>query len=141
MDVIVPVLIGLVLVSIHALTLFVMMGYIKRIILCTKKIDAMVKSVTEEVHKHEDSQTGKTEYDYSYLVTFKYDYNGQTYESSHNYSDHCRYIKNQNTIIKINPHNPRESWTKGELKDLLIISLIIPVLAFFDYVYIICVFK
>ena len=40
--------------------------------------------------------------------------------SSHNYSKHCIYYKGQNTVIKINPNKPTESWTKGELKNGLL---------------------
>jgi hypothetical protein len=105
-------------------------------IVCTETIVAKVKYVDEKQHKHEDSKTGKVTYDYSYDVTFQYDYNGQIYESEHNYSKHCRYSKNQNTDIKINPHNPEESWTKGELIDILKLSLSIPLLVFFDLIYI-----
>ena len=131
---------GVILVIINLLTLSVMIGKIKRMISCTKKIVAKVTSVQEEIDKDEDSETGKVKYKYSYRVTFKYDYNGNAYESEHTYNNHCRYCKNSNTEIKINPHKPKESWTKGELKDVLAIALFIPVLLFLNYLYIITVF-
>lgn len=130
------VIVGLILLFFHLLILCVILGNLKRMIVCTETIVAKVKYVDEKQHKHEDSKTGKVKYDYSYEVTFQYDYNGQIYESEHNYSNHCRYSKNQNTDIKINPHNPEESWTKGELIDILKLSLSIPLLVFFDLIYI-----
>lgn len=54
--------------------------------------------------------------------------------------NHCRYCKNSNTEIKINPHKPKESWTKGELKDILSIALFIPVLVFLNFLYIVSIF-
>lgn len=112
MEYIVPVLVGAVLLLFHVLTLFVIIKDIKRMILCTETVDAKVETVSRELHKHKDSKTGKVEYKYSYRVTFKYDYNGQTYVSFHTYSKRCKYSENQNTEIKINPHNPEESWIK-----------------------------
>ena len=141
MGVVGAVLAGLVLLVFHVLTLFVMIGDMKRLILCTNTVDAQVEDVTEEVHRYKDSKTGKVKHKRSYRVAFQYDYNGQTYKSFHVYSKHCRYSENQDTEIKINPHNPEESWTKGELKDLFIISLSIPLYVFFDYVYIMAVFN
>ena len=114
MDVIGPILVGIVLAIIHLVTLFVILGDIKRLIFCTNKVDATVKSVTEKVKKNKDSKEK-----YTYRVTFKYDYNGQTYESFHTYSNHCRYSKNSSIDVKINPHKPKECWVKDELKDLL----------------------
>ena len=110
-------------------------------IVCTQKTDALVKSVTEEVDDYKDSQTGKVKYRYRYIVTFKYDHNGQTYESSHTYSDHCRYVRNSTAIIKINPHKPEESRTKDELTDLIKVSLIIPIFVIVDLFYFMCVFS
>lgn len=140
MDV-VTVLAGSVLGIFQVLTLVAMIRDIKRMIVCTKKVDARVESVTEKEKEYKDSKTGKVKRKYSYIVTFKFDYNGQTYESSHVYSKRCSYFKNQDTEIKINPHNPSESWTKGELKDFLSLFLLVPLYVFFDYLYIICVFK
>ena len=51
MDVIGPILVGIVLAIIHLVTLFVILGDIKRLIFCTNKVDATVKSVTEKVKK------------------------------------------------------------------------------------------
>ena len=131
------VLAGSVLLIFHVLTLFVMIQDIKRMISCTEIVDAKVETITVKRHRHKDSKTGKTKTKRSYEVTFQYDYNGQTYESFHTYSKRCRYSENEITNIKIDPHDPEESWTKGELESLIIVSLMIPVLAFFDYLYII----
>ena len=138
---VVAVLAGSVLGMFQVWTLFAMIRDIKRMIVCTKKVDARVESVTEEEKEYKDSKTGKVKRKYSYRVTFKYDYNGQTYTSTHVYAKRCSYFKNQDTEIKINPHKPSESWTKGELKDFLSLFLLVPLYAFFDYLYIICVFK
>lgn len=137
---VVTVLAGSVLGIFQVLTLFAIIRNIKRMVVCTKKVDAWVESVTEEVKKHKDSKTGKVKRKYSYDVTFKYDYNSRTYTSTHVYEKRCSYFNNQDTEIKINPHNPSESWTKGELKDILSLFLLIPLYVFFDYLYIICVF-
>lgn len=141
MEYIIPVLIGLLLAVFHVLFLIVMISGIKKMIVCTQKTDALVKSVTEEVDDYKDSQTGKVKYRYRYIVTFKYDHNGQTYESSHTYSDHCRYVRNSTAIIKINPHKPEESRTKDELTDLIKVSLIIPIFVIVDLFYFMCVFS
>lgn len=141
MDYVFKYLPGVVLAILHVAFLWAMLGYIKRLLFCTKKVDATVESVSEHVHKHEDSETGKTTYDYSYIVRFAYEYNGKNYESSHKYSKHAHYSKGSKASIKINPLKPRESWTKYEFKDLFILSLSIPLLAFFDYLYIICCFR
>ena len=141
MEYIIPVLIGLLLAVFHVLFLIVMISGIKKMIVCTQKTDALVKSVTEEVDDYKDSKTGKVKYRYRYIVTFKYDHNGQTYESSHTYSDHCRYVRNSTAIIKINPHKPEESRTKDELTDLIKVSLIIPIFVIVDLFYFMCVFS
>ena len=140
MEIVGAVLAGLFLLILHVLTFAFMIGKIKRKIVCTETVDAWIDSVTLEETEYEDSKTGEVKREDSYSVVFIYDYYGQTYKSSHLYSKHCRYISDQYTKIKINPHNPRESWTKGELRDVLILSLAIPLYAFFDYLYIICVF-
>ncbi len=137
MEIVGLVLAGLVLLIFNILTFYVLIDDIKTMIVCTQKIVARVKTITQERHRHKDSKTGRVKTEYSYRVTFEYEYQGQTYESFHTYSKHCRYSENQNTAIKINPHNPEESWTKEELKSLIIVSFMIPVLAFFDYLYII----
>ena len=87
------VIVGLILLFFHLLILCVILGNLKRMIVCTETIVAKVKYVDEKQHKYEDSKTGKVKYDYSYDVTFQYNYNGQIYESEHNYSKHCRYSK------------------------------------------------
>ena len=138
---VVAVLAGSVLAIFQVLTLFAIIRDIKRMIVCTEKVDARVESVTEEEKEYKDSKTGKVKRKYSYRVTFRFEYNGQTYTSTHVYEKRCSYFKNQDTEIKINPRKPGESWTKGELKDLLSLFLLIPLYVFFDYLYIICVFE
>ena len=113
-----------------------MFGYIKRMIVCSEKIYAKVKSVEEDEDKHKDSKTGKTVYTYSYKTFFEYEYNGQTYEATQTYDKNSRYAKGDEPLIKINPHNPKEIWTKGEIIDLLKLSLALPLYAFFDLIYI-----
>lgn len=126
---------GIILAVFHVLFLWAIISKLKRLLLCTKKVDATVKSVYEHEHEHKDSETGKRTYTYTYEVTFGYEYNGKTYESSHEYSKHAHYFKNQETYIKINPLKPEESWTKYEIGELLALSLSIPLLAFFDLIY------
>ena len=46
MEYIIPVLIGLLLAVFHVLFLIVMISGIKKMIVCTQKTDALVKSVT-----------------------------------------------------------------------------------------------
>ena len=139
MEVIFAVLAGLVLLILHVLTFYFIFGYVKRLIVCSKKIDALVTEVSAGVEIHEDSETGKVTYEDVYLVTFEYEYQGKKYHSHHQYSKHCRYIANTKAIIKINPHHPAESWTKDEWIDLFKVSAILPVFAFFDYLYYIIV--
>ena len=141
MEVICAVLAGLVLLILHVLTFYFIFGYVKRLIVCSKKIDALVTEVSAGVEKHEDSETGKVTYEDVYLVTFEYEYQGKKYHSNHQYSKHCRYIANKKAIIKINPHHPAQSWTKGELKEIFLLSLSLPLYAFFDYLYYIIVFR
>lgn len=138
MEYIGPVFFGLLLAVFHVLELMVVGKSIKTLILCRKKVDAEVTSVTEEVHEHKDSKTGRVEYSYSYRVTFKYGYNGQTYESCG--TSRYRYEKNMKTTIKINPHKPTDICLRGELKSLLMVSLFIPILAMFDCFYVMVVF-
>ena len=141
MDVVFAALPGLVLLIFHVVTFYVMIGYIRRMIVCSQKMDALVTEVSEGVEKHEDSETGKVTYEDVYLVTFEYEYQGKKYHSHHQYSKHCRYIANTKAIIKINPHHPAESWTKGELKEIFLLSLSLPLYVFFDYLYYVIVFR
>ena len=141
MEVICAVLAGLVLLILHVLTFYFIFGYVKRLIVCSKKIDALVTEVSAGVEIHEDSETGKVTYEDVYLVTFEYEYQGKKYHSNHQYSKHCMYIENTEAIIKINPHHPAESWTKGELKEIFLLSLSLPLYAFFDYLYYLIVFQ
>ena len=140
MEHIFAILIGLILLFLQGFTLYFMITYIKRIIVCSEKVYAKVTSVIEDEDKHRDSKTGKIEYRYSYNVTFKYDYNGQTYEATQTYDKSSRYSKGNEPEIKINPHNPKEIWTKGEFMDLLKLSLGIPLYVFLDLIYIAIVF-
>jgi len=130
------IIVGLILFGLQALIFYFIITDIIRINACSERVNAKVKSVTEEQEKHKDSKTGKTEYRYSYKVTFEYNYNGQTYESTCNYSNHCRYSRGDAAEIKINPRKPEETWTKDELKTLLGLSLSIPLFLFFDLIYI-----
>ena len=130
------IIVGLILLLFHVLFLYCIFGYIKRIIVCTEKIYAKVTSVEEDENEHKDSKTGKITYTYSYKTFFKYDYNGQTYETTQTYDKNRRYDRGDEPLIKINPHNPKEIWTKGEFIDLLKLSLALPLLAFFDLLYI-----
>ena len=141
MEVICAVLAGLVLLILHVLTFYFIFGYVKRLIVCSKKIDALVTEVSAGVEKHEDSETGKVTYEDVYLVTFEYEYQGKKYHSNHQYSKHCRYSENQKAVIKINPHHPAQSWTKGELKEIFLLSLSLPLYVFFDYLYYVIVFR
>ncbi len=50
--------VGLLLAVFHVLELMVVGKSIKTLILCRKKVDAEVTSVTEEVHEHKDSKNG-----------------------------------------------------------------------------------
>ena len=138
MEYIGPVFFGLLLAVFHVLELMVVTKSIKTLILCRKKVDAEVTSVSEEVHEHKDSKTGRVKYSYSYRVTFKYEYNGQTYESCGT-SSYC-YEKKMKTTIKINPHKPTDICLRGELKSLLMVSLFIPILVMFDCFYVMVVF-
>ena len=138
--IIIAIIVGLLLGIFHVLLFAVIIKDIKSMILCTKEVDARVKTVQQELKEYEDSQTGKTKYEYSYTVHFVYEHDGQTYESFKNYSKKCRYFRGQETSIKINPHNPEEIWTKGELKGLLTVSLSIPIFVIIDWFYIMCVF-
>ena len=140
MDYVYKYLPGVVLAIFHVGFLWAILSNLKRLICCTKKVDATVKSVSEHEHKHKDSDSGKITYSYTYKVIFEYDFNGKHYESIHEYSKHAHYSKGNKTYIKINPLKPSESWTKHEFKDLFVLSLAIPVLAFFDYVYIMAAF-
>ena len=130
------IIVGLILFGLQALIFYFIITDIIRIHACSERVNGKVKSVTEEQEKHKDSKTGKTEYSYSYKVTFEYNYNGQTYESTRNYSNHCRYSRGDDAEIKINPRKPEETWTKDELKNLLGLSLSIPLFLFFDLIYI-----
>ena len=141
MDYVYKYLPGIILAIFNLGFLWAILSNLKRLICCTKKVDAIVKSVSEHEHKHKDSKTGKTKYSYTYTVIFEYDFNGKHYESTHNYSNHAHYSKGNKTDIKINPLKPEESWTKHEFKDLFALSLAIPVLAFFDYLYIMINFQ
>lgn len=132
---------GIILAVLHVLFLWAILSNLKRLICCTKKVDATVESVSEHEHKHKDSDSGKITYKYTYSVIFEYDFNGKHYESTHVYSNHAHYSKGSETYIKINPLKPEESWTKHEFKDLFALSLAIPVLAFFDYLYIMINFQ
>lgn len=139
--IVVAVIVGLILGFFHILTLYILIGEIKRRIVCTEIIDAKVTSVDEECKRYKDSKTGKIKYRYSYTVYFEYDYNGQNYESSHRFSNRCRYSEGQETEIKINPHNPTESLVKGKLKDFLGLFFIIPVFVIFDFFYMVFFFQ
>ncbi len=130
------ILVGLFLLLLHVLVFYFMFDYIKRIILCSEKVYAKVTSVEEDENKHKDSKTGKTVYTYSYKTFFKYDYNGQTYEATKTYDKSRRYDRGDEPLIKINPHNPKEIWTNGEIIDLLKLSCALPLFAFFDLLYI-----
>ena len=130
------IIVGLILLLFHVLFLYCIFGYIKRIIVCTEKIYAKVTSVEEDENEHKDSKTGKITYTHRYKTFFKYDYNGQTYETTQTYGKNRRYDRGDEPLIKINPHNPKEIWTKGEFIDLLKLSLALPLLAFFDLLYI-----
>lgn len=141
MEYFLPGLIGLLLLIFNVLVLYVIISDIKRIIVCTKKVDARIKTVSERVDEHKDSETGKIEYRYSYDVTFEYDYNGQTYKTTKNYSKRNGYDRGVVAEIKINPHKPEEIWTKGELKGLILVCFLIPIFAFFDYVYVMFCFE
>ena len=122
---------------IQLLVLYFIIAGIKKIIVCTKEVAAKVTSVIDEQKRYEDSKTGKTEYRYYYNVTFKYDYNGQEYNTTRTYRDRCIYSKGDNPTIKINPHNPKETGgLKGDISTLLGLSLSIPLFAFFDLIYI-----
>ena len=79
MEVIFAVLAGLVLLILHVLTFYFIFGYVKRLIVCSKKIDALVTEVSAGVEIHEDSETGKVTYEDVYLVTFEYEYQGKKY--------------------------------------------------------------
>lgn len=140
MEIFGAIVIGILLGLWEGFTLFFVIRDLKRLIFCAKNIDAKVKSVTEEVDEHKDPKTGKKDYRYSYTVEFEYEYNGQTYETSKNYSNHCSFVKNTKTDIKINPHNPKEIWTRGELIDLLKLASAIPLFVFFDLIYVNIVF-
>ena len=131
------IVVGIILLLIQVLILYFIITSIKRMIVCTEKVVAKVTSVIEETKRYEDSKTGKTEYRYYYEVTFKYDYNGQEYNTTRTYSDRSKYSKGDNPTIKINPHNPKEtSGLKGDISTLLGLSLSIPLFAFFDIIYI-----
>ena len=106
---------GIILLIFHILFLYVILSDIKRIIVFREKVDAYLKSVLEEIKETEDCKS-----EYNYDDTFVYDYNGQSYKSSHSYSKHCIYYKGQNTAIIFIPNKPTESWTKGELKNGLL---------------------
>ena len=130
------IVVGIILLLIQVLILYFIITSIKSMIVCTEKVVAKVTSVIEEKKRHEDSKTGKTEYRYYYEVTFKYDYNGQVYDTTRTYSDRSKYSNGDNPTIKINPHNPKETWgIKGDINTLLGLSLSIPLLAFFDIIY------
>ena len=131
------IVVGIILLLIQVLILYFIITGIKSMIVCTEKVVAKVTSVIEEKKRHEDSKTGKTEYRYYYKVTFKYDYNGQEYNTTRTYSDRSKYSNGDNPTIKINPHNPKEtSGLKGDISTLLGLSLSIPLFAFFDIIYI-----
>ena len=72
---------------------------------------------------------------------FPVDYNGQTYEAVNTYHDHCSFSKGDNAALKINPHKPKEYWIKDEFKDIIALFLSVPLYAFFDILYISCVFN
>ena len=131
------IVVGIILLLIQLLILYFIITGIKSMIVCTEKVVAKVTSVIEEKKRYEDSKTGKTEYRYYYEVTFKYDYNGQEYNTTRTYSDRSKYSNGDNPTIKINPHNPKEtSGLKGDISTLLGLSLSIPLFAFFDIIYI-----
>ena len=131
------IIVGIILLLIQLLVLYFIIAGIKKIIVCTKEVAAKVTSVIDEQKRYEDSKTGKTEYRYYYNVTFKYDYNGQEYNTTRTYRDRCIYSKGDNPTIKINPHNPQETGgLKGDISTLLGLSLSIPLFAFFDLIYI-----
>ncbi|WP_281085992.1 DUF3592 domain-containing protein [Eubacterium ruminantium] len=131
------IIVGIILLLIQLLVLYFIIAGIKKIIVCTKEVAAKVTSVIDEQKRYEDSKTGKTEYRYYYNVTFKYDYNGQEYNTTRTYRDRCIYSKGDNPTIKINPHNPKETGgLKGDISTLLGLSLSIPLFAFFDLIYI-----
>ena len=131
------IIVGIILLLIQLLVLYFIIAGIKKIIVCTKEVAAKVTSVIDEQKRYEDSKTGKTEYRYYYNVTFKYDYNGQEYNTPRTYRDRCIYSKGDNPTIKINPHNPKETGgLKGDISTLLGLSLSIPLFAFFDLIYI-----
>ena len=131
------IIVGIILLLIQLLVLYFIIAGIKKIIVCTKEVAAKVTSVIDEQKRYEDSKTGKTEYRYYYNVIFKYDYNGQEYNTTRTYRDRCIYSKGDNPTIKINPHNPKEtSGLKGDISTLLGLSLSIPLFAFFDIIYI-----
>ena len=130
------IVVGIILLLIQVLILYFIITSIKSMIVCTEKVVAKVTSVIEEKKRHEDSKTGKTEYRYYYEVTFKYDYNGQVYDTTRTYSDRSKYSNGDNPTIKINPHHPKETWgIKGDINTLLGLSLSIPLFAFFDLIY------
>ena len=52
----------IILLPFHLLAFGVVFGDFIRMIRCKKKVDAIVKSVTEEQDKYEDSSTGKAKY-------------------------------------------------------------------------------
>ena len=131
------IIVGIILLLIQLLILYFIIAGIKKIIVCTKEVAAKVTSVIDEQKRYEDSKTGKTEYRYYYNVIFKYDYNGQEYNTTRTYRDRCIYSKGDNPTIKINPHNPKETGgLKGDISTLLGLSLSIPLFAFFDLIYI-----
>ncbi|WP_173472320.1 DUF3592 domain-containing protein [Eubacterium ruminantium] len=131
------IIVGIILLLIQLLVLYFIIAGIKKIIVCTKEVAAKVTSVIDEQKRYEDSKTGKTEYRYYYNVIFKYDYNGQEYNTTRTYRDRCIYSKGDNPTIKINPHNPKETGgLKGDISTLLGLSLSIPLFAFFDLIYI-----
>ena len=86
------IVVGIILLLIQLLVLYFIIAGIKKIIVCTKEVAAKVTSVIDEQKRYEDSKTGKTEYRYYYNVTFKYDYNGQEYNTTRTYRDRCIYL-------------------------------------------------
>ncbi len=141
MEYVFAIIVGLILLVLQVFTFYFLINGLKRLIVCSEEIIAKVDSVTEDEDRYKDSKTGKTEYRYSYKVTFKYDYNGQTYEAVNTYHDHCSFSKGDNAALKINPHKPKEYWIKDEFKDIIALFLSVPLYAFFDILYISCVFN
>ena len=135
MDLVAHIAVGIILGIFHVLLLCVIIGNTKRMLVCTKTVDAKVRSVEEKLKEYKDSKTGRTKTKYHYRVFLRYDYKGQTYDACHNYIKHCPYFKGQETYLKINPFKPTDSWAKGEFLDILKVSLCIPVLVFFDLLY------